>query len=73
MTGDRTGRSAYNPTRAAFPDGHFYSPVIDAKDLAKRRKVLWGSASPELPGVDFNAAGQRALLQELREIGAEYP
>lgn len=58
---------------AAFPDGHFYSPVIDAKDLRKRRDTLWAAPSPELPGVDLNEAGQRALLQELRAIGAEYP
>lgn len=41
---------------------HFYSPVPDIEDL-KQRAIWEGKNS--LAGIDFNAAGQVALLEEL--------
>lgn len=41
---------------------HFYSPVPDIEDLKQRR--IWDVKS-SLPGIDFNVAGQLALLEEL--------
>jgi hypothetical protein len=57
-----------------FPAGHFYSPVVDPKDLRSRSTALWAS-SDKLEGIDLNPSGQLALLAELRNYTAtiEYP
>ena len=47
---------------AGFPNGHFYSPVIDAESLRRREKELWPNTIREVPGVDLNLEGQRVLL-----------
>ncbi len=51
------------PQPAAFPDGHFYSPVVDTKDVAARKEELW-PAKPEILGVDWNVAQQERVLRE---------
>jgi hypothetical protein len=48
---------------AYWPDGHFYSPIVDTKDVAARAAEIW----PERPvvlGVDWNDASHEALLTE---------
>ena len=47
----------------AFPDGHFYSPIVDADALAAHAQRLW-PADPEVQGIDFDREGQRRLLKE---------
>lgn len=47
---------------------HFYSPVPDVADL--ERRGVW-SARSALAGIDFNAAGQVALLEELGRAFSE--
>ena len=42
--------------RHPFPDGHFYSPTIDANELASRAAEIW-VAEPDIVGIDFNLAG----------------
>ena len=49
---------------ARFPDGHFYSPVIDRSEVRAAAGRIW-PAHPDVRGVDFNAAGQRELLREI--------
>jgi hypothetical protein len=47
----------------AFPDGHFYSPVVDPADVAARGREIW----PEQPvalGIDWNDAFQARVLRE---------
>lgn len=56
----------------AFPDGHFYSPVIDAAELRRREASLWPEAPPEVPGVDFRDAEQRALLAACAPYAASF-
>jgi hypothetical protein len=48
---------------AAFPDGHFYSPVVDADDVVARQGEIW----PEHPvalGIDWNDAHHERVLRE---------
>jgi hypothetical protein len=55
-----------------FPNGHFYSPVIDAEDLRRRADRIWPARVGEPPGVDLDLAGQRALLEGLRPFSADF-
>lgn len=55
-----TDLSATSP----FPAGHFYSPIVDVKDVFERRVEIW----PERPrhlGIDFDDASHRAILSEV--------
>lgn len=47
--------------RLLFPDGHFYSPVVDIDDVSVRCHAIW-PVNPVAGGIDFNDASQRALL-----------
>lgn len=53
------------PSRpAAFPPGHFYSPIVDPDRVDRGR--VWPER-PEVLGIDFNDAGHLAIL------GSEFP
>ena len=55
-----------------FPNGHFYSPVIDVADLIGRKEALW-PAAPALPaGVDLNLEAQRSFLAEAASVAGDY-
>jgi hypothetical protein len=47
-----------------FPDGHFYSPICDTRDLEQRRERIWGETA-EILGIDFNERSHVAVLQTL--------
>lgn len=47
-----------------FPDGHFYSPIVDVRDVFARRDEIWPER-PTLLGIDFNDASHRAILSEV--------
>jgi Methyltransferase domain len=51
----------------AFPVGHYYSPMPDARELIRepRRSQIWGPRTAA--GVDWNAGGQRAFLDALAQ------
>jgi hypothetical protein len=48
-----------------FEPGHYYSPMYDARELVVEpaRSRVWPAQPDERPGIDWNAAGQRALLR----------
>ena len=48
---------------AAFPDGHFYSPVVDPKDVLARQADIWPQ-DPIVLGVDWNGPHQTRVLSE---------
>jgi len=56
------------PSPCAFPDGHFYSPVVNVDDL--RDASLWETPR-EVLGIDFNDASHLEILSLLfpRSIG----
>src|SRR5438477_7264621 len=47
--------------RLLFPDGHFYSPIVDIDDVSARCHEIW-PVTAVASGVDFNDAAQQALL-----------
>lgn len=47
--------------KAAFPAGHYYSPVVDPRTLDLAR--TW-PARPEVIGIDFNDASHRDILTQ---------
>lgn len=57
---------------AGFPNGHFYSPVIDGDDLRLREKELWPERVREPAGVELDLEGQQALLESVRPFAADY-
>ena len=54
------GRSVGAPF---VPPGHFYSPIVDPKEIAAERNRIW-PARPVAAGVDWNDDGHRQLLVE---------
>jgi hypothetical protein len=56
----------------AFPDGHFYSPAVDPKELRGVADRLWPNYPPPTPGIDWNEMEHRQVLDDLRAIAAEY-
>ncbi|MDR2711174.1 MAG: class I SAM-dependent methyltransferase [Burkholderiales bacterium] len=51
-------------TPTAFPAGHFYSPLVDAEELAEREAELWPATPPVILGIDFNEQNHRQILTE---------
>ena len=67
-----TGREDHEgPVPAAFPNGHFYSPVPNSADLARRAEALWAPRS-RLPGIEFDDAGHTALIAAALPLAAEF-
>jgi Methyltransferase domain len=50
--------------RTAFEPGHFYSPVVDPKDLLPHQSRLW-PANPNVLGIDFNDVQHEHLLRDV--------
>jgi hypothetical protein len=46
----------------AYPNGHFYSPIVDPTELDAAR--LWPER-PEIPGIDFDDASHEHILREV--------
>ena len=47
---------------SAYPDGHFYSPVVDPDEIATRQAALW-PAEPRVLGIDFDDASHLHVLR----------
>ncbi|WP_019498101.1 class I SAM-dependent methyltransferase [Pseudanabaena sp. PCC 6802] len=47
-----------------FPEGHFYSPIVNIEDVKKSRDKIWMS-KPEVLGIDFNDLSHKTLLSEV--------
>jgi predicted O-methyltransferase YrrM len=45
-----------------FPDGHYYSPVVDPAELAVRESAIWPN-EPQVLGIDFDDASHLRILQ----------
>lgn len=46
---------------ALFPEGHFYSPVVDTDEVARDQERVWGGLR-DLPGIDMRDETHRRLL-----------
>jgi predicted O-methyltransferase YrrM len=47
---------------SAYPDGHFYSPVVDPDEIDARQPAIW-PAEPCVLGIEFNDASHLRVLQ----------
>lgn len=63
------GRTAQTATEVAcrFPLGHYYSPLPDARELARepRQSQIWPAKPRPTRGIDWNPASQRRLASEV--------
>jgi len=50
--------------RSAFPNGHFYSPVVDPAELLPRAEHIW-NGSLACPGIEFDPVRHRDVLENL--------
>ena len=57
---------------AAFPDGHFYSPIVDPSQLSARAGGLWPDEAPPTPGIEWDETGHRRLLDDMEPFAAGY-
>lgn len=58
--------------RPAFPDGHFYSPIVNIDEISARQDRLW-PREPHVVGIDFAPDRQREFLtKQLRQFTREY-
>jgi hypothetical protein len=48
---------------ALYPDGHFYSPIVDTEDAAARAAEIW-PRDPTSLGIDWNETYHRRVLSE---------
>lgn len=55
-----------------FPDGHFYSPIPDPEELARKEDRVWGPPRRSVPGLDLGWDRQAALLDAVQAFAAEY-
>ena len=49
---------------ACYPDGHFYSPVVDTGDIDARREEIWPTEPRPVLGVDWNDSMHQQVLRE---------
>lgn len=56
----------------AFPDGHFYSPVIDPQELRARRQAIWAPRDIQGFAIDYRADAQNDLLRRLKPFAADF-
>lgn len=47
-----------------FPDGHFYSPIVNIDEVKQAENRIW-SERPEVLGINFNDASHKILLSEV--------
>jgi Methyltransferase domain len=55
------------------PPGHFYSPVVDPRELRPRHPDLWNTPAGDLPGLRLDADAMLARWHEWRSFLREIP
>ncbi len=58
-------RRAYGANQeisSAYPNGHFYSPVVDPAELLTQSARIWPSEPPHIHGIDFNRQAHETVL-----------
>jgi len=58
---DKTGTEG--KIRTAYPNGHFYSPVVDPSELVPKAPAIWPSEVPQVLGIDFNSEAHEMVLE----------
>jgi hypothetical protein len=50
--------------RTAYPNGHFYSPVVDPKEILSNAPNIWPAEIPQILGIDFNDSNHEVILKQ---------
>jgi len=58
--------------KPAFPDGHFYSPVIDPAELREREDAIWSTPQAGGSAVDYREEAQRELLAAVAPYARDF-
>jgi len=61
---DNENPSAVIEIHTAYPNGHFYSPVVDPADLLPKASAIWAEDAPQIPGIDFNCKAHEMVLKQ---------
>jgi len=67
----KASETPMSSTRPMFPDGHYYSPVIDVDEAIKDQERIWRE-KPEVLGVDFNPRSQKQILKSFPRYLRDY-
>ena len=59
------GTHVGSPVLAFAPPGHYYSPIPSKADVERHALPKWFQQPEAIVGVDFNVAGQLAMLEKL--------
>jgi predicted O-methyltransferase YrrM len=57
----------------AVPPGHFYSPLPDLQEIARRSDKIYGPTPDSIPGVDLRTEFQKKLLQKFESYYTNLP
>ncbi len=59
---------------ACFPPGHFYSPIVNVKEIKKREKFIWSRReSLTIPAIDLHLNDQLKLVEKFYPYYQELP
>ena len=64
------GSSLKTPS-PAFPDGHFYSPIVNVEDVQINESKIWPEKK-SVHGIDFNDYSHAKLLKNSKEIISDF-
>jgi hypothetical protein len=53
---------AVEDIRTAYPNGHFYSPVVNTAELTDKKDRIWPDQLTEMPGIKFNDRSHKRIL-----------
>ncbi|MFH1645376.1 MAG: hypothetical protein ABIB11_03055, partial [Candidatus Omnitrophota bacterium] len=60
-------------SNAAFPAGHFYSPLPSKEDLMKNKSLIFNKDNAEFSGLDLNVDEQLQFFDKLKQYYNEAP
>ena len=55
--------SIENGIGTAYPNGHFYSPVVDPAELHSKTTDIWPQKLAQIPGINFNPESHQMILE----------
>jgi len=59
---------------ACYAPGHFYSPVVDVKEIKKREEIIWSHRkSLSIPGIELNTEEQLKLVENFSRYYHDMP
>ncbi len=59
---------------AAFPPGHFYSPIVSVDEIKEKEDSIWeGVTRDGIPGIELNTEAQLQLVNQLSRWYPEIP